>query len=277
MYFRKYGPNFRKNRTIPRVPNVKCSFSCKFYYILCIFYYKLQVDPVPEISRAHTFFPGLPLTAQCFLLLVDSQNLRCRVMVDKLEKYFRKLMCWCPMKDSLLKGRLEDFLSGFKSENGNGIYDSFMLLSVFYLCLIPYLFIKYRPGTVSAMHEKIIITRPLRKPVVIHREEIMQISVKENENNSWRWSFRLIYFGFILLILFLAPYRSGINLKELVMYIPLLLAYYSFEILKPYQCVLKIITCSNLRLWPRTTLSLWLKTEGLEKITRVLKKRTNLE
>jgi hypothetical protein len=194
MYFRKYGPNFRKNRNIPRVPNVKCSFSCKFYYILCIFYYKLQVDPVPEISRAHTFFPGLLLTAQCFLLLVDSQNLRCRVMVDKLEKYFRKLMCWCPMKDSLLKGRQEDFLSGFKSENGNGlisfsiglregrvlrtqfslfpdiwdipiiifaptivfmiwtgIYDSFMLLSVFYLCLIPYLFIKYRLGTVSAI------------------------------------------------------------------------------------------------------------------------------
>ena len=30
---------------------------------------------------------------------------------------FRKLMGWCPMKDSLLKGRQEDFISRFKPEN----------------------------------------------------------------------------------------------------------------------------------------------------------------
>jgi hypothetical protein len=32
-------------------------------------------------------------------------------------EYFRKLMGWCPKKDSLRKGRQEDFFSGFKSEN----------------------------------------------------------------------------------------------------------------------------------------------------------------
>ena len=30
---------------------------------------------------------------------------------------FRKLMGWCPMKDSLRKGRQEDFISRFKPEN----------------------------------------------------------------------------------------------------------------------------------------------------------------
>ena len=56
------------------------------------------------------------------------------------------------------------------------------------------------------------------------------------------------------------------------MYIPLLLACYGFEILKPYQCVLKIISRSSLRLWPQATLSLWLSTEESEEITPILKK-----
>lgn len=235
-------------------------------------------------------------------------------------EYFRKFMGWPPLKDSLRKGRNDDFFSEFKHENGNrlissstglqegrvlrtqvslfpdiwdipiiifasiivfmtwtGTYDPFMLLSVFYLCLIPFLLIKYRPGTVTVMPEKIIITRPLRKPVVIQREEIMQISVTENENYSWRWSFHIIFIGCLLLILFLALDRSGIIFQEPVMYVPLLLAYYGFKILKPYQCVFKIITRSNLRLWPRATLSLWLRTEESEEITRILKKRTNEE
>jgi len=34
-------------------------------------------------------------------------------------EYFRKLMGWCPMKDSLQKERQENFFSRFKSENGN--------------------------------------------------------------------------------------------------------------------------------------------------------------
>lgn len=32
-------------------------------------------------------------------------------------KYFRKLMGWCPMKNSLGKGWKENYLSGFKLEN----------------------------------------------------------------------------------------------------------------------------------------------------------------
>ncbi len=38
-------------------------------------------------------------------------------------EYIRKLMGWCPMKDSLRKERQEDFFSGFKSEN-----ESFQLM-----------------------------------------------------------------------------------------------------------------------------------------------------
>jgi hypothetical protein len=34
-------------------------------------------------------------------------------------EYLRKLMGWCPMKDSIRKGRQEDSYSGFKSENGS--------------------------------------------------------------------------------------------------------------------------------------------------------------
>ncbi|MGA9187214.1 MAG: DUF1673 family protein [Methanosarcina sp.] len=34
-------------------------------------------------------------------------------------KYFKKLMGWCPTKNSFQKERQEDYLSDFKLENGN--------------------------------------------------------------------------------------------------------------------------------------------------------------
>ena len=154
-------------------------------------------------------------------------------------KYFRKLMGWCPMKDSRKKERQEDFFSGFNSENGNhqlmpspvSLQDSRILKArasiisgwwvvtiIFFIFvaslllwiyspegsfliifsgpimfLMPLILLLNRPNTVSVISGKIIIKRSIRKPVVIEKEDITQISVTRNGNYSLRWFFRLCY------------------------------------------------------------------------------------
>ena len=43
----------------------------------------------------------------------------CKGVRNDFTEYFRKLMGWCPMKDSPRKVRKDDFFFWFKSENGN--------------------------------------------------------------------------------------------------------------------------------------------------------------
>jgi hypothetical protein len=226
-------------------------------------------------------------------------------------KYFRKLMSWCPMKNSFGKGRREDCFSGFKLENGSQkvpspadmqekiIYnvqvslfpelwaviiilfaliislllwtyspeDSFSIILselILYLPLIP-LLLSHRSSTVAAMPEKIIIKRPMRKTVVIEKEDIKQISIEKNENHSLRWLTRLVFLTTIPIILFRkiewiikdlqleetasAPAKLGLFLPQFFVVTYLLVFYYNFELQVPYQRILKVTTFSNMKLW----------------------------
>ncbi|WP_332881630.1 DUF1673 family protein [Methanosarcina horonobensis] len=71
---------------------------------------------------------------------------------------------------------------------------------ILYLPLI-LLLLSHHPSTVTVMPEKIIIKRPLRKPVVIEKENIRQISIEKNENRSLRWPMRLVFLATLPIIL----------------------------------------------------------------------------
>ena len=235
-------------------------------------------------------------------------------------------MGWCPMKDSLGKGRQEDSYPCFELENGSIHFgssplgphesrilklqvslfpecwaviiilftliislllwtyspeDSFlMILSelILYLPLIP-LLLSHRPSTVAVMPEKIIIKRPLRKPVVIEKKDLVQISVTRNENRFLRWPMRLVFLVTLPIILLhtverivrdlhleeAAPFSAKLSLFLLQFFIVafLLVLYYIFELRAPYQRVLKVTTHSNLKVW--------IYTEEPEELTAILK------
>ena len=224
----------------------------------------------------------------------------------------KKLMGWCPMKDSLRKERQEDFLSGFKSENGNlqlmpspaspqesrilkarvSIVNSGWILWVSIIAfftlivslliwtyyspegsflilfsgliwfLIPLMFLLNHPNTVAVTSGKIIIKRPLCKPVVIQKEDVTQISVKKNKDHSLRWFFRLCYIVIISLF-FVVIILSGLRalggaapeypdisnfLIQFAQVTFFLVLIYNGELVMPYQQVINITTRSNLKL-----------------------------
>jgi len=229
-----------------------------------------------------------------------------------LPGYFRKLMGWCPMKDSLREGRQKDCIPGFELENRSiqlsyspvGLQEnrnfkahvslfpgwkpviiilfaaviSFLLwiysrensflfiLSqlILYLPLVVPL-LSHFSSTVAVMPEKIIIKRPLRKPFVIEKEDIKQISVPKNENHSLRWPMRLFYLATISIILLRTVERINRDLQleeaatfsaKLSLFLGkflivsfLLVLYYIFELRAPYQQVLKVTMHSNLKIW----------------------------
>lgn len=240
-------------------------------------------------------------------------------------KHIRKLMGWCPMKNSLQKEGKEDYFFSFKLENGSQLVpsstsmqegkvlkaqvslfpewwaviilfftlivslllwtysptDSFLIILaefILYLPLIP-LLLSYRSSTVEAMPEKIIIKRPLRKTVLIGKEDIKQISVEKNENHSLRWLMRLVFLTTIPIILFSkiewiirdlqleetasSSAKLGLFLSQFFVVTYLLVSYYNFELQAPYQRILKVTTYSNLKLW--------IYTEEPEEITTILK------
>jgi len=239
-------------------------------------------------------------------------------------KYFRKLMSWCPMKNSFGKGRRRDCFSGFKFENGSQLVPPSTLLQgskvlqaqvnlfpewwaviillftliaslllwtyspensfsiilselILYLPLIP-LLLSHRSSNVAAMPEKIIIKRPMRKTVVIEKEDIKQISIEKNENHSLRWLMRLVFLTTLPIILFRkiewiikdlqleetasAPAKLGLFLSHFFVVTYLLVFYYNFELQVPYQRIIKVTTFSNMKLW--------IYTEKPEELTKLL-------
>jgi hypothetical protein len=224
-------------------------------------------------------------------------------------KYFRKLMGWCPMKDSLQREKHEENFPGFKLENmsqlvppstslegkvlkaqvslskDNGIaefaileliiviilaiYSSgssvFKILSLFITYLVLLTLILYNRNTVLLTPEKVIIRRHLFKSLVLRKEDIMKISVSKNKNHSLRWPIRLLYLAVLPMILLqkVEGITRGLQVREtapdsaklslfLVTFIGvafLLVIYYIFELLTPYQQTLKITTRSDLELW----------------------------
>ncbi len=241
--------------------------------------------------------------------------------------YFRKLMGWCPMKDSLREERREDSFPGFKLETRSiqlsssplgleesrilkahvslfpgwgaviiilfAAVSSFLLwiyshensflftlseLILYLLLVVPLL--SHFSSTVAVTPEKIIIKRPLRKPFVIEKGDIKQISVPKNDNHSLRWPMRLFYLATISIILLhtierinrdlqveeAAPFSAKLSLflgKFLVVSF-LLVLYYIFELRAPYQRVLKVTMHSDLKVW--------IYTAEPEELTAILKK-----
>lgn len=223
----------------------------------------------------------------------------------------KKLMGWCPMKDSLIKERQEDFFSGFKSKNGNlqlmpsptspqesrilkaraSIFDDRWILWIVIIALftfmvslliwvyspegsflvlfsgliwfiLPFPFFLNRPNTVAVISGKILIKRPLRKPFILEKEDVTQISIKKNKDHSLRWFFRLLSIAFISLYLAVTIMmdlktleRSSPEYPEFSTFLIqlsfitiLLVQYYNGELEMPYQQVIDITTRSNLKL-----------------------------
>jgi hypothetical protein len=244
-------------------------------------------------------------------------------------EYIKKLMGWCPMKNSFGKRWEEDTFHGFKLRNESiqldlspmdphesripkvqvSLFDFWALTITVFVSIIsfitsllvwayipedsfliifsglvifpiPLIFFLNRPNTVEVMSGKIVIKRPLRKPVVVEKEDIRQISVTKNENHSLRWLIRLFYVIFL-------PFYLGEGIIETLRnlersfpdYIVLslflvrlagvaffLVLYYNVEILAPYQQTLKVTTNSNL--------NLQFFTEEPEELVTILKNET---
>ncbi|HIH94210.1 TPA: DUF1673 family protein [Methanosarcina acetivorans] len=237
----------------------------------------------------------------------------------------RKMMGWCPMKNSLGKRKQENNYPDFKFENGivelgsspadlqgNRIFkvhvnlfpewwaviiilfaliislllwtyspeSSFLIILseiILYLPLIV-LLLFHHPSTVTVMPEKIIVKRLIRKPVVIEKKDIIQISVTRNENRSLRWPMRLVFLVTLPIILLRtverivrdlqleaaasASAKLSLFLSQSLTVTYLLVFFYYFEIRAPYQQILKMTTYSNLKLW--------IYTEKPEELTKLL-------
>lgn len=137
-----------------------------------------------------------------------------------------------------------------------------------------------RPNTFAVTSGKIIIKRPMRKPVVIDKEDIMQISEKKNISHYMHWLFRLL--NVIIIASFFVqgimeslqnlkrtfPYYIVISLflERLALVALFIVLAYNFELIAPYQRTLKVTTRSNLKLL--------FYTNDPEELTRFLKKET---
>jgi Protein of unknown function (DUF1673). len=105
----------------------------------------------------------------------------------------------------------------------------------------------------------------MRKPIVIEKEDIMQISATKNYNHSLRWLARLFYVILIPLVFILGIPRNlqyikyievsfsnyvdfSLFLGHLATVTMLLVLFYNSELLTPYQRALKFTTNSKLEL-----------------------------
>jgi magnesium-transporting ATPase (P-type) len=159
--------------------------------------------------------------------------------------------------------------------------DSFLIIfSGLVMFLIPLIFFLNRPNAAAVMSGKIIIKRPLRKPIVVEKEDIRQISITKNRDHSLRWLIRSFYVIFLPFYLGEGIIKALRNLeRSFPDYIVLslflvrlagvaifLALFYNFELLAPYQQTFKVTTNSNLKLW--------LYTEKPEEFVAILKNET---
>lgn len=160
--------------------------------------------------------------------------------------------------------------------------DSFLIIfSGLVMFLVPLIFFLNRPNTVAVTSGKIIIKRPLRKPIVVEKENIRQISVTKNKNHSLRWLIRSFYVIFLPFYLGEGIVKALGNLERsfpdyivfslflvrlagVAFFIAL---FYNVELLAPYQRTLKVTIHSNLKLW--------LYTEELDELIAILKIENN--
>jgi hypothetical protein len=198
----------------------------------------------------------------------------------------KKLMGWCPLKDSLQKGRQGEFFSGFKSENGNlqlmpsspnpqesrtlkarvSLFDDswilWVLAVVFFTLIVSLLVWTYNSpeGSFLILFSGLIwFLIPLM--FLLNRPNTV-VSVKKNKDHSYRWLFRLFFITFILLFLSqiilndlrilggsATEYPDISNfLIQFAQVTFFLVLFYNGELVAPYQQVINITTRSNLKL-----------------------------
>lgn len=247
----------------------------------------------------------------------------------------KKLMGWCPTKNSFQNEMQEGCFSNVKLKNGNiqlssshedlqegrilkvkaSLFDwwwvSRLLIITFFtlifsllfwtfspedsyliifsgliMFLLPLTFFLTRPNAATVVPGEIRIKQPMRKPIVIGKEDITQISVKKNEGHSLRWLIRLFYVIAIPLDFILGIPRNlqyikyieasfsnyvdfSLLLGHLAVVTIILVLFYNGELLTPYQWALKVTTHSKLKLTFFTNkpeeLTSFLKNERYEK------------
>jgi hypothetical protein len=145
--------------------------------------------------------------------------------------------------------------------SGNSVLDilPFLIMYLAFLALI-----LYNRNTVTLNPEKVIIHRHLFKPLVLRKDDILQISVSKNKNHTYRWPTRLLTLTFLAIQLhrIVEGIIRGLQIREtspvsakLTLFLGeflvvafLLTLYYIFELLTPYKQTLKVTTHSNLNL-----------------------------
>jgi hypothetical protein len=166
--------------------------------------------------------------------------------------------------------------------------DSYLIIfSGLIMFLLPLTLFLNRPNGAMVTPGEIRIKKPMRKPIVIEKKEIMQISVAtKNYNHSIRWLARIfciisIPLNFILGIPRNLQYIKYIELsfsnyvdfslflQHLATVLIFLVLFYNGELLTPYQWALKVTTHSKLELTFFTNrpeeLTSFLKNEGIKK------------
>jgi hypothetical protein len=144
--------------------------------------------------------------------------------------------------------------------------DSYLIIfSSLIMFLLPFILFLTRPNAATVMPGKIIIKQPMRKPIVIEKEEIIQISAKKNYNHSLRWLVRLfwvilmsVYFieGIPRNLQYIEYIKESFSnyvdfslfLGHLAVITIFLVQFYNAELLTPYQRTLKVTTHSKLEL-----------------------------
>lgn len=152
-----------------------------------------------------------------------------------------------------------------------------VIFSGLIMFLMPLILFLNRPNAASVTPGKIIIKKPMRKTVVIEKENIKQISVTRTGNRFICWLMRLVYVIWIPLYFkkeimttlhdLKMSYPDYIELSQFLRQLALLamflVMFYNSELMAPYQRAIKVTTNSNLRIW--------LYTKEPEELTTILR------
>ncbi len=141
--------------------------------------------------------------------------------------------------------------------------ESFISLLAVFMPYLAVLLLALRHRTaLEITPDRLILRRPLFRPLMIRKKDIVECSEKKNENRSLRWAIRLLT---LAAVLFQAlelgartlqnlegsaplPAKFSLFLLRLWPIALLLVLYYNVEVLAPYPHSLEIITRSKQKL-----------------------------
>lgn len=95
---------------------------------------------------------------------------------------------------SILIGVTMIFLNGF-------LFNDSYLISIigfFIICVGYAIFLLQSHTVIKFTNNAVIIYKPLRKPIIINKEEIKKTEIIKNENHRFRWIFRITFIVFLI-------------------------------------------------------------------------------